>query len=152
MACRVLVQAADFDAGAELRRLGARAAAGGVASFVGIVRSDEARPVQAMVLEHYPGMSEAAIGRIVADAVSRFSLLGCTVIHRFGRLEPGDQIMFAGAAAGHRGDALRAVEFLMDWLKTRAPFWKQEISPDGVARWVEARGEDDAAAARWTSD
>jgi molybdopterin synthase catalytic subunit len=153
MTARILVQAEDFDAGAEIARLNAAStAAGAVASFVGIVRSTEAHPITAMVLEHYPAMTQAAIARIVAQAEARFSLLACTAIHRFGRLYPGDQIVFVGAAAAHRHAALDAVTFLMDWLKTRAPFWKQEIAANGEARWVEAVATDDDAAERWQAE
>ncbi len=148
---RIRVQREDFDAGAEIARLGAdaRGEAGAVASFVGIVRSDAARPIVAMTLEHYPGMTEAAIAAIAAEAVPRFSACGCTVVHRVGRLLPGEQIVFVGVAASHRQAALQAVTFLMDWLKTRAPFWKMEELAGGERRWVEARVEDDEAASAW---
>jgi len=145
---RILVQEADFDAGAEIALLGA-AGGGAVASFVGVVRSDAADPVSAMRLEHYPGMTEAAIADIAGEAETRFGLLGCTVIHRVGLLPVGAQIVFAGAAASHRHAALDAVGFLMDWLKTKAPFWKHEFLASGEARWVEARAADDEVAARW---
>jgi molybdopterin synthase catalytic subunit len=145
---RVLVQEADFNAGAEIALLGA-AGGGAVASFVGVVRSDAANPVTALRLEHYPGMTEGAIDDIVAEAEQRFGLLACTVIHRVGVLPAGAQIVFAGAAAAHRHAALEAVGFLMDWLKTKAPFWKQEFLTGGAARWVEARAADDEVAARW---
>ena len=147
---RILVQEADFDTGAEIARLAAAGTeAGAVASFVGIVRSNPAHPITALVLEHYPAMTIPAIARIVADAEQRFSLLACTAIHRHGRLLPGAQIVFVGAAAAHRQAALDAVSFLMDWLKTKAPFWKQEFLPGGEARWVEAALADDLAAERW---
>ena len=149
-AIRTLVQPQDFDAGAEIVGLShGSAEAGAVASFTGIVRSNAAHPIIALNLEHYPGMTEAAIGRIAVQAAARFSLLSCTIIHRVGRLQPGDQIVFAGAAAPHRQSALDAVSFLMDWLKTKAPFWKQEFLPGGDARWVQAATADDDAAARW---
>jgi molybdopterin synthase catalytic subunit len=102
-----------------------------------------------MTLEYYPAMTLPAIERIVAEAETRFSLLGCTVIHRFGRLLPEDRIVFVAAAASHRRAALQATEFLIDWLKTKAPFWKQEELPDGTARWVEAAQQDEIDAARW---
>jgi molybdopterin synthase catalytic subunit len=147
---RILVQAELFDAGAELARLHqAGPEAGAIASFVGVVRSSAAHPITAMVLEHYPAMTSKAIARIAAEAETRFALLSCTIIHRHGRLLPGDPIVFVGAAAPHRHAALDAVTFLMDWLKTKAPFWKQEITLDGRATWVEAKPTDDTAAARW---
>jgi molybdopterin synthase catalytic subunit len=146
----VRVQPGDFDAGAETDRLGgAGDEAGAVAAFVGRVRSGGAEAgLTAMTLEHYPGMTERAIEDIVAEAQARWRLLGVTVIHRVGRLLPGEQIVFAGVAARHRGDAFAACEFIMDYLKTRAPFWKKEETPAGT-RWVEARESDDRAAARW---
>jgi molybdopterin synthase catalytic subunit len=146
----VRVQSQDFDAGAEIARLAeAGTRAGAIASFVGIVRSEPDAPITAMVLEHYPGMTERQIATIAAQAETRFALTGCTIIHRFGRLAPGAQIVFVGAAAPHRRSALDGVTYLMDWLKTHAPFWKQEVLEDGTERWVEAKGADDAAAARW---
>jgi molybdopterin synthase catalytic subunit len=102
-----------------------------------------------MTLEHYPAMTERAIRRITEEAEQRWSLLGCTVVHRVGRLVPGAQIVLVLAAASHRGEALEATAFLIDWLKTRAPFWKREEFTDGSGTWVEARESDDAAAARW---
>lgn len=146
----VSVQEADFDVGAEIAALSAgRLKVGAVASFVGLVRdlSDGAH-VAAMTLEHYPGMTEASLEDIVAQAQARWQLDGVRVIHRFGRLEPGDQIVFVGVAGAHRGEAFAACEFIMDYLKTRAPFWKKEETPQG-ARWVDARDSDDSAAARW---
>jgi molybdopterin synthase catalytic subunit len=140
----------SFDAGEETTALLARAAgAGGLASFLGIVRSDAAHPITAMTLEHYPGMTERAIATIAAEAEHRFGLLGCTVIHRYGRLTPGEPIVLVLAAASHRAAALDGCAFLIDWLKTSAPFWKKEHLPDGAERWVEARANDDEAAARW---
>ena len=148
---RIMVQAGPFDAGAELALLSAAGTeAGALASFVGIVRSKAENPLTAMVLEHYPAMTERALAGIAADATTRFSLLSCTVIHRFGRLVPGEPIVFAGAAAPHRQAALDAVGFLMDWLKTKAPFWKQELFESGKSVWVEATAADDAAAAAWS--
>jgi molybdopterin synthase catalytic subunit/pimeloyl-ACP methyl ester carboxylesterase len=147
---RVLVQREAFDVGAELAGLTAgRQDIGGIGCFVGVVRDDPGRPLAAMTLEHYPGMTERAIRRICVEAEQRWSLLGCTVIHRVGRLEPGAPIVLVLAAAPHRGDALAATEFLIDWLKTRAPFWKQEEFRDGSQEWVAARATDEAAAARW---
>jgi molybdopterin synthase catalytic subunit len=145
---RVAVQEADFDTGAELAALtDGRTDIGGVGCFVGVVRGSG--DVAAMTLEHYPGMTEAAIARIAAEAESRWNLLGCTIIHRHGRLLPGENIVLVLAAAPHRQSALDATAFLIDWLKTRAPFWKKEALADGSARWVEAKGSDDEAAARW---
>jgi len=149
----VSVQEADFDVGAEIASLSAGCSeVGAVASFVGLVRTDklagEGREVSAMTLEHYPGMTEKALEAIVAEADQRWRLLGVRVIHRFGRLLPGERIVFVGVASRHRGDAFAACEFVMDYLKTRAPFWKKEDTPEG-GRWVDAREADDAAAARW---
>lgn len=147
---RIAVQREDFDAGAEMRALSrANPKVGAVASFVGLVRdaNDDAQ-VAAMTLEHYPGMTEKAIARIVDEAKGRWEVLDCTVIHRVGELRPTDQIVLVVVASGHRGDAFAACAFIMDWLKTQAPFWKKEATPQG-ARWVEARASDDAAAERW---
>ena len=159
----ISVQQADFDAGAEIAALSAgRPDTGAVASFVGLVRGDdgvkkaagpdgianEKTQVAAMTLEHYPGMTEKALAGIVAEAESRWRLCAVRVIHRIGRLLPGERIVFVGVAAAHRGDAFAACEFIMDYLKTRAPFWKKEETPQG-ARWVDARDGDEAAAARW---
>ena len=146
----VSVQEADFDVGAEMAALSAaRRDVGAVASFVGLVReANEGDRVSAMTLEHYPGMTERALGEIVAEAERRWPLLGLRVIHRVRRLQPGERIVFVGVASENRGAAFAACEFLMDYLKTRAPFWKREDTPQG-ARWVEARDSDDAAAARW---
>ncbi len=150
MTPRIRVQTEDFDLAAELAALTAgRTDAGGVASFIGIVRDDPAHPLERMTLEHYPGMTEAAMAAIAGEAAARWSLLGCTLIHRVGPLRPGANIVLVLAAAAHRAAALEAVAFLIDWLKTRAPFWKRELFRDGTARWVEARSEDDEAAARW---
>ena len=150
-AARVCVQEAPFDTGVELTALQARAGArcGGVASFLGAVRADADGRLAALHLEHYPGMTEAALAGIAAEATARFSLLACTIIHRTGRLEPGAPIVLAAAAAPHRGDALSATAMLIDFLKTRAPFWKCEELTDGSRRWVEARDADEAAAAAW---
>ncbi len=145
------VQEADFDPGAEMAGLAAgRRDVGAVASFVGLVRdANEGRGVSAMTLEHYPGMTEHALEEIVAEAGTRWSLLAVRVIHRVGRLEPADRIVFVGVAGAHRGEAFAACEFIMDYLKTRAPFWKREDTPQG-SRWVDARDSDDSAAARWS--
>ncbi|MGH7043816.1 MAG: molybdenum cofactor biosynthesis protein MoaE, partial [Acetobacteraceae bacterium] len=150
---RILVQTADFDIGAELGRLTAgRSDIGGIGCFVGTVRdSAGGRPITAMMLEHYPAMTAAAIGRIVAEAERRWALLGCTVIHRVGRLMPGEPIVLVLAAAAHRQAALEATAFLIDWLKTKAPFWKKEAFAGGGEIWVEAREEDAAAAERWSA-
>ena len=146
----VRVQEADFDVGAEMAALSdGRSDVGGVASFVGLVRDIAGgTAVTAMTLEHYPGMTERQLEEIEAEARSRWPLLEVSIVHRIGRLEPGDRIMFCGAASAHRGAALEACAFLMDWLKTKAPFWKKEETPAGE-RWVEARAEEDEAAARW---
>jgi molybdopterin synthase catalytic subunit len=146
----VRVQEADFDVGAEMAALSdGRTDVGGVASFVGLVRDvASGSAVTAMTLEHYPGMTERQLEEIEAEARSRWPLLEVRIVHRIGRLEPGDRIMFCGAASAHRGAALEACAFLMDWLKTKAPFWKKEETPSGE-RWVEARSEDDEAASRW---
>jgi molybdopterin synthase catalytic subunit len=143
---KIAVQAENFDVGAEFAALtSGRTDVGGIGCFVGTVRG----PVAAMTLEHYPAMTERAIARIVEEAERRWSLLGCTVIHRFGRLEAGENIVLVLAAAAHRQPALDATAFLIDWLKTKAPFWKKEESAGGGGNWVEAREADDVAAARW---
>jgi molybdopterin synthase catalytic subunit len=150
MPATVRLQSEDFDAGAEAHKLaGGRTDIGAVVTFTGICRGSEAgAPVAAMTLEHYPGMAEGEIARHVEDAQARWPLLGVTVIHRYGRMVPGDNIVLVVTAASHRGDAFAAAEFLMDYLKTRAPFWKQEERPQGTA-WVAAKGTDDLAAERW---
>jgi molybdopterin synthase catalytic subunit len=146
----VRVQTADFDAGAEiaaLRRDDPRV--GGVASFIGVVRDlNEGDRVAEMTLEHYPGMTEKALEKIVDEARQRWDIYDALVIHRVGRLKPTDQIVLVVVTSAHRGEAFRACEFLMDYLKTRAPFWKKEQTAQG-GRWVEARTSDDAAAERW---
>jgi molybdopterin synthase catalytic subunit len=145
---RILVQEAPFDLAAEAARLTqGRVDVGGLASFLGICRGDGG--LTAMVLEHYPGMTERALARIAEDACARWPLTGCTVAHRYGRLVPGDPIVLVLAASAHRAAALEACAFLIDWLKTKAPFWKREEFADGAARWVEAKAEDDEAAAKW---
>ena len=144
---RILVQDAAFDLAAETAALTAgRADVGGVASFLGVCRGDDG--LVAMVLEHYPGMTERAIAAFVEQAMARFSLIDALVIHRYGRLEAGEPIMMVATAAPHRIDAFAAAEFLMDWLKSRAPFWKKEISADG-SEWVAAKDSDEDALSRW---
>ena len=148
---RVKVQEAPFDIAAETAALLAgRQDIGGLGCFLGVVRGTVGgRALRAMTLEHYPAMTEAAIAAIAAEAERRWDLLGCTVIHRTGRLAPGEPIVLVLAAASHREAALAATGFLIDWLKTRAPFWKKESYADGGEAWVEAHAADDAAAARW---
>ena len=150
MLASISVQEADFDPGAELAALSAgRRDVGALANFVGLVRdANDGSGVSAMTLEHYPGMTEKALGEIVEQAQQRWALLDVRVIHRVGRLEPGDRIVFVGVASAHRGDAFAACEFIMDYLKTRAPFWKREDTDAGT-RWVEGRDSDQQAAARW---
>lgn len=146
----VSVQETDFDAGAEIAALSAGdTEAGAVASFVGLVRGDG--EVTAMTLEHYPGMTEAALADIVAQARARWSLRRVRVIHRVGRLLPNDRIVFVGVASSHRHDAFAACAFIMDYLKTQAPFWKKEETAT-AARWVDARESDDVAVRRWQGD
>jgi len=146
------VQQDDFDLGAEVARLRAdNPRIGAIASFVGLVRDlNDGSAVSGLTLEHYPGMTEKALAGIVAEAEARWQVLGCTVVHRVGALQPLDQIVLVIVASGHRGDAFAACEFIMDYLKTRAPFWKKEATSTGE-RWVEARESDDAAASRWSS-
>ena len=143
----VRIQREDFDVGAEIARLSqGRTDIGAVATFTGICRGDG---IAAMTLEHYPGMAEAEIERNVAEAGKRWPLLGVTVIHRYGRMVPGDNIVLVVAASAHREAAFAAAEFLMDYLKMNAPFWKKEERAESD-NWVEARQSDAAAAARWT--
>jgi molybdopterin synthase catalytic subunit len=147
----VRVQTADFDIGAEIAAMRrGNPKVGAVASFIGVVRDrNEGDHVAEMTLEHYPGMTEKALEKIVAEARSRWDIYDALVVHRVGILKPGDQIVLVVVTGAHRGEAFEACEFLMDYLKTRAPFWKKERTPDG-ARWVEARESDDAAADRWS--
>jgi molybdopterin synthase catalytic subunit len=147
---KIAVQRESFDTGAELDALAARnPAVGALAAFVGLVRDlNEGARVGTMTLEHYPGMTEKSIAAIVEEARGRWPLIDCTVIHRIGELRPTDRIVLVAVASAHRGDAFAACEFVMDYLKTRAPFWKKEQTPEG-ARWVEARVSDDQAAERW---
>jgi len=146
----VRVQTADFDLTTEVAALRAGdARVGAVAVFLGTVRDvNAAAEVVAMTLEHYPGMTEKALADIEAEARARWSLHGALIIHRVGELRPQDQIVLVAVTAAHRGEAFAACEFIIDYLKTRAPFWKKEATPDG-ARWVDARDSDDAAARRW---
>jgi molybdopterin synthase catalytic subunit len=146
----VRVQTEDFDAGQELAELrhGDRAV-GAVAAFIGTVRDVNAdAAVASMTLEHYPGMTEKALQAIVDDAKARWDITDALVIHRVGALKPADQIVLVGVTSAHRGEAFAACEFIIDYLKTRAPFWKKEETSAG-ARWVDARASDDDAAARW---
>lgn len=146
----VRVQEADFDLGAELNALRAGdARVGALASFVGLVRDiNDGAGVSEMTLEHYPGMTEKALEEIVAEARSRWDIYNSLVIHRVGPLKPCDQIVLVAVTSAHRGEAFAACEFIMDYLKTRAPFWKREQTQEG-ARWVDARDKDDSAAKRW---
>lgn len=146
----VRVQEADFDVGAELAALRAGdARVGALASFLGLVRDmNDGSSVSEMTLEHYPGMTEKALEEIVVEARGRWDIYDALVIHRVGPLKPCDQIVLVAVTSAHRGEAFAACEFIMDYLKTRAPFWKKEATPDG-GRWVDARETDDSAAARW---
>jgi len=139
---KISIQKEDFDLGVEVKAISGNPKIGAVASFIGLVRDVE------MTLEHYPGMTERAIGNIVEEANARWQVMDCSVIHRYGALKPNDQIVLVAVASSHRGDAFAACEFIMDYLKTRAPFWKKEQTAEG-ARWVEAKIEDDKAAERW---
>jgi molybdopterin synthase catalytic subunit len=139
---KISVQREDFDLTLETRHLSRRDGVGAVASFVGVVRDVR------MTLEHYPGMTENALRKIADEARSRWKVTDCTIIHRYGELAPYDQIVLVAVASTHRGDAFAACEFIMDYLKTQAPFWKKEHRPEGAA-WVEARTSDDDAAGRW---
>ena len=139
---KISVQREDFDLSLETKSLSRSGGVGAVASFVGIVRDVR------MTLEHYPGMTENALRKIAEEAATRWKVMDCTVIHRFGELAPQDQIVLVAVASAHRGDAFAACEFIMDFLKTQAPFWKKEHRPDGAA-WVEAKSSDDEAAGRW---
>jgi molybdopterin synthase catalytic subunit len=149
----VRVQEPPFDVSAEMAVLTAgRADVGGIGCFVGTVRdSAGGRAITAMTLEHYPGMTERAMREIAAQAERRFGLLGCTLIHRVGTLLPGEGIVLVLATSAHRQAALEATAFLIDWLKTGAPFWKKETFADGAAAWVAAREADEDAAARWSA-
>lgn len=146
----IRVQEADFDIGAELAALRAGdARVGALASFLGLVRDlNDGAAVSEMTLEHYPGMTEKALAEIVAEAKGRWDIYEALVIHRVGPLKPCDQIVLVAVTSAHRGEAFAACEFIIDYLKTRAPFWKREATPQG-AHWVDARETDDSAAARW---
>jgi molybdopterin synthase catalytic subunit len=150
---RIRIQQEDFDVGCELAALRAGdAAVGAVASFVGTVRDRDGGgsvDTTRMELEHYPGMTERAIEAMIDAAQQRFDIRGARIVHRIGALAPGDQIVLVVVSAAHRGDAFAACQFLMDYLKTQAPFWKKEHRPDGSAVWVDARVADDAALERW---
>ena len=148
----VRIQNEDFDVGHEIAQLRRdRPQVGAVASFIGVVRDlNDGERVAEMTLEHYPGMTEKAIAGIIEQAGKRWQIYDALVIHRIGRLMPLDQIVLVVVTSAHRGDAFAACEFIMDYLKTQAPFWKKEKTPDG-ARWVEARASDDKAAERWRS-
>ena len=147
----IRIQNADFDTAQEIAAIGkGRTDIGAVVSFSGICRgSEQGEPIAALTLEHYPGMAEAEIERHANEALSRWPLQGLTIIHRFGRIEPGQNIVLVVTASAHRQAAFEAADFLMDYLKTNAPFWKREESARGTS-WIEARDHDDAAAARWT--
>ena len=149
----VRIQTQDFDVGAEITALRrANPKVGAVASFIGVVRDvNDGDAVRDMTLEHYPGMTERALEAIVAEAKSRWDIIDVLVVHRVGRLLPTDQIVLVVVTGAHRGEAFAACEFVMDYLKTRAPFWKKEQTGAG-ARWVEARSADDLAAARWREE
>ena len=149
----IRVQREDFDVGAELAALSrGRPGIGGVASFIGLVRDvGRGESIRAMTLEHYPGMTERQLEAIEAEARQRWPLDAVLIVHRYGRLEPGDRIVLVATASAHREAAFASCAFLMDWLKTKAPFWKLEETPEG-ARWVEAEASDEAAAQRWTQD
>lgn len=146
----IRVQTEDFDTGRELESLTrGRRDVGALASFIGLVReANDGSSVSGMTLEHYPGMTEKALEDICRQAHARWDLIDTLVIHRVGALKPGERIVLVGVSSAHRGEAFAACEFIMDYLKTRAPFWKREDTPQGP-RWVEARASDDTAAERW---
>lgn len=150
MGARVSIQTEDFDLSAEVAQLRAiDKGVGAVCSFIGTVRDrNEGLSVSTMALEHYPGMTEKAIEAMIDEAFERFDILGARVVHRVGLLQPLDQIVLVVVSSAHRGQSFQACEFLMDYLKTQAPFWKKEQTPEG-SRWVDARVSDDAALARW---
>ena len=149
----IRVQPEDFDVGAEIEALTrGQTGIGGVASFLGLMRDIAGdKSISAMTLEHYPGMTERELERIEAEAQRRWPLIASLVIHRYGRMLPGDRIVLVATASAHRAAAFESCEFLMDYLKTKAPFWKQEETPEG-ARWVAAEASDDKAAERWTKE
>lgn len=146
---RIVVQEPPFDLGAEAAAFATgRRDMGAIVTFNGVVRDDPAKPLRQMVIEHYPGMTERALHKIAAEAQARWSLGDVLVIHRFGAMHPGEMIMMVATAAKHRKDAFEAAEYLMDYLKSRAPFWKKELAADGES-WVAARDEDEDALSRW---
>lgn len=151
----VRVQSEDFDPGAELDALSrGRTDIGAIATFTGLVRADptaDGASVATLELEHYPGMTEKALARIEQEAAARWPVTASMVIHRYGPLAPGERIVFVAVASAHRRAAFEAAEFIMDYLKTKAPFWKRESDASGDGGWVDARESDDAAAARWSS-
>jgi molybdopterin synthase catalytic subunit len=149
----IRVQREDFDIGAEIVALSrGRTAIGGLVSFVGLVRDRAGSDaITAMTLEHYPGMTERELAAIEAEARQRWPLEECLIIHRYGKLAPGDRIVLVVTASAHREAAFASCQFLVDWLKTKAPFWKLEETPQGT-RWVEAQGSDEAAAKRWVAE
>lgn len=150
---RILVQQADFSLGEEYERLAARHDSGAIVTFVGKVRDfNQGEEVKGLSLEHYPGMTEKALTDIVTEARGRWPLQECTLIHRIGDLLLGDQIVLVAVSSAHRDAAFEACHFIMDFLKTQAPFWKKELTAEGVQRWVEAKQSDDAAAARWRQE
>ncbi|MBU3031789.1 molybdenum cofactor biosynthesis protein MoaE [Paracoccus marinaquae] len=142
------LQTAPFDLAAELQGFGTGADQGAQVTFTGIVRDDSGR-MAALEIEHYPGMTERAMNDYGAEAARRFGLIDWRIVHRYGRLEVGEAIMMVATAARHRAAAFEAAEYLMDWLKSRAPFWKREIARDGTGQWVEAKDSDEDALARW---
>jgi molybdopterin synthase catalytic subunit len=150
MNARVSIQTGDFDLSTEVARLRAdQKGVGAVCTFVGTVRDrNDGQSVSTLELEHYPGMTEKSIEAMIDEAFKRFDILGARVVHRVGLLQPLDQIVFVAVTSAHRGESFQACEFLMDYLKTQAPFWKKEQTPEG-ARWVDARVSDDAALAKW---
>jgi molybdopterin synthase catalytic subunit len=147
----IRVQAEDFDVGVEQRRLlGDRTDIGAIVTFTGTVRGTASgRPITSMMLEHYPGMTEAELARVEAEANARWPLQASLIIHRYGALKPGENIVLVIVASPHRHAAFEAASYLMDFLKTRAPFWKKETGVDGTGQWVDARESDDAALAKW---
>lgn len=147
----VRVQTADFDVGVEVSNLtGGRTDIGAVVTFTGTVRGEaKGRPISAMHLEHYPGMTETELQRVEAEALSRWPLSGCLIVHRYGELKPGDNIVLVVTSSAHRQAAFDAAQFLMDYLKTSAPFWKKETGLDGTGDWVDARESDTDALERW---
>ncbi|MBN2905354.1 MAG: molybdenum cofactor biosynthesis protein MoaE [Rhodobacteraceae bacterium] len=149
---QVRVQAAPFDFGAEAGAFAqGHTTAGAIVTFCGVVRDDGPAGLERMEIEHYPGMTERALEQIATQAMDRFALDDCLILHRHGPMRPGETIMMVATAARHRAAAFAAAEFLMDYLKSRAPFWKKEIARDG-ASWVAAKDQDEAALARWTGE